>query len=60
MSRSLGVGFLGAGLVTQAIHLPALAGVPERFHVVGVMDVDAVVADRVAAGVAPRPPRTST
>jgi hypothetical protein len=48
MSRSLGVGFLGAGLVTQAIHLPVLAGDPERFHVVGVMDVDAGIAERVA------------
>lgn len=49
MNRSLGVGFLGAGLVTQAIHLPVLAGVPDRFHVVSVMDIDAGVAERVAA-----------
>jgi myo-inositol 2-dehydrogenase / D-chiro-inositol 1-dehydrogenase len=49
VSRSLGVGFLGAGLVTQAIHLPVLAGVPERFHIVSVMDVDGGVAERVAA-----------
>jgi myo-inositol 2-dehydrogenase/D-chiro-inositol 1-dehydrogenase len=45
----LGVGFLGAGLVTQAIHLPVLAGLPDRFHVVSVMDIDAGVAERVAA-----------
>ena len=49
MSRSLGVGFLGAGLVTQAIHLPVLAGVPDQFHVVSVMDIDGDVAERVAA-----------
>jgi predicted dehydrogenase len=36
-------------LVTQAIHLPTLAGVPDKFHVVGVMDIDAAVAERVAA-----------
>jgi myo-inositol 2-dehydrogenase/D-chiro-inositol 1-dehydrogenase len=45
----LGVGFLGAGLVTQAIHLPVLAGFPDRFHVVSVMDIDGGVAQQVAA-----------
>jgi len=49
VSRSLGVGFLGAGLVTQSIHLPVLAGLPDRFHVVSVMDIDDGVAERVAA-----------
>ena len=49
MNRSLGVGFLGAGLVTQAIHLPVLAGIADRLHVVSVMDVDISVAERVAA-----------
>ena len=48
MSHSLGVGFLGAGLVTQAIHLPVLAGFPDRFHVVSVMDIDEGVAEQVA------------
>jgi myo-inositol 2-dehydrogenase / D-chiro-inositol 1-dehydrogenase len=48
VSRSLGVGFLGAGLVTQAIHLPVLAGVSDRFHIVSVMDIDQGVAERVA------------
>src|SRR4029078_5762233 len=47
--RSFGVGFLCAGLVTQAIHLPVLAGIADRFHVVSVMDIDAGVAERVAA-----------
>ena len=34
----LGVGFLGAGPVTQAIHLPTLASLGERFRVARVMD----------------------
>jgi predicted dehydrogenase len=49
MSPSLGVGFLGAGLVTQAIHIPVLAGFPDVFHVVSVMDIDERVAEQVAA-----------
>ncbi|MCJ1698063.1 Gfo/Idh/MocA family oxidoreductase [Rathayibacter caricis] len=47
----LGVGFLGAGPVTQAIHLPTLARMPELFRVIRVMDVDAGVAASVAARV---------
>jgi myo-inositol 2-dehydrogenase / D-chiro-inositol 1-dehydrogenase len=46
---SLGVGFIGAGPVTQAIHLPALATMPEAFHVAHVMDADADLAERVAS-----------
>lgn len=46
--RRLEVGFLGAGPVTQAIHLPALATQPARFKVRWVMDVDAELADSVA------------
>ena len=49
MNRSLGVGFLGGGPVTQAIHLPTLASLPDRFHVVSVMDIDAAVAQQVAS-----------
>lgn len=45
----LGVGFLGAGIATQAIHLPTLAAMPDRAEVRYVMDVDAAVAGRVAA-----------
>ena len=45
----LGVGFIGAGPVTQAIHLPALATMPEAFHTAHVMDVDQVLAERVAS-----------
>jgi hypothetical protein len=48
VSRSLGVGFLGAGLVTQAIHLPVLANLADRFHSVSVMDIDEGIAERVA------------
>jgi myo-inositol 2-dehydrogenase/D-chiro-inositol 1-dehydrogenase len=44
-----GVGLIGAGPVGQAIHLPTLARMPDRFRVVHVMDVDAAVAERVAA-----------
>jgi myo-inositol 2-dehydrogenase / D-chiro-inositol 1-dehydrogenase len=46
--RRLGVGILGAGPVTQAIHLPTLARQAERFRVVSVMDVDADLASSVA------------
>jgi myo-inositol 2-dehydrogenase / D-chiro-inositol 1-dehydrogenase len=53
---SFGVGFLGAGPVTQAIHLPVLATMAARFHVVRVMDVNA----RVAEGVASRCGATGT
>ncbi len=46
---TLGVGFLGAGPATQAIHLPTLARLADLFRVVNVMDVDADVASAVAA-----------
>jgi predicted dehydrogenase len=48
MATTLGVGFLGAGPVTQAIHVPVLATMPDRFRVVSVMDVDAEIAAKVA------------
>jgi predicted dehydrogenase len=48
MATTLGVGFLGAGPVTQAIHVPVLATMPDRFHVASVMDVDAEIAAKVA------------
>lgn len=47
MSESIGVGVLGCGPVTQAIHLPTLERVP-RFHVEKVMDVNPMVAGAVA------------
>ena len=52
MPRSkIGVGFLGAGPVTQAIHLPTLARLTETFAVVHVNDIDVEVATSVAARV---------
>ncbi|MFC4015078.1 Gfo/Idh/MocA family protein [Nonomuraea purpurea] len=44
-----GVGFIGAGPVTQAIHLPVVAGLSDRLHVARVMDVDEATAAAVAA-----------
>ncbi|UUL76672.1 Gfo/Idh/MocA family oxidoreductase [Pseudarthrobacter sp. Fe7] len=49
--RPLGVGILGAGPVTQAIHLPALARLQDILEVRHIMDVDAAVASSVAARV---------
>jgi predicted dehydrogenase len=50
MSSTTGVGILGCGPVTQAIHLPTLERIP-RFHVARVMDVNASVAEQVASRV---------
>lgn len=47
-SRPLGVGFIGAGPVTQSIHLPVLARHPDRFRVERIVDIDAGVAQAVA------------
>lgn len=44
----LGVGLVGAGPVTQAIHLPTLARLPDLFEVARVFDVDPKVAQSVA------------
>lgn len=51
---TIGVGFLGAGPVTQAIHLPSLARLTDLFRVTHVMDVDSDVASTVAARVGAR------
>jgi myo-inositol 2-dehydrogenase / D-chiro-inositol 1-dehydrogenase len=51
---ALRVGFLGAGPVTQAIHLPTLARLEGLLEVVHVTDVDADVARSVAARVGAR------
>jgi len=53
-SNTTGVGFLGAGPVTQAIHLPTLARLGDTFHVASIMDVDSAVAESVAARVGAR------
>ena len=50
----LGVGFLGAGPVTQAIHLPALARLTDTYRVATVMDVSADIAASVAGRVGAR------
>lgn len=47
----MGVGILGAGPVTQAIHLPSLARLGDILTVRHIMDVDAAVAESVAARV---------
>jgi myo-inositol 2-dehydrogenase/D-chiro-inositol 1-dehydrogenase len=44
----LGVGIIGLGPVTQAIHLPTLAGLADEFRVVHVMDLDGATARAVA------------
>jgi predicted dehydrogenase len=48
MAQTLGVGIIGGGLATQAIHLPTLARLDERFRVVRIMDVNATTATNVA------------
>lgn len=50
----IGVGFLGAGPATQAIHLPTLARLADRFRVAAVMDTDADLAGQVAGSVGAR------
>jgi predicted dehydrogenase len=50
-SDPIGVGILGAGPVTQAIHLPTLARLTDRFRIVRIMDVDPAVAESVASRV---------
>jgi myo-inositol 2-dehydrogenase / D-chiro-inositol 1-dehydrogenase len=51
---TLGVGILGSGPVTQAIHLPALAQLTDLFTVRTVMDVSQETAQSVAARVGAR------
>lgn len=50
----LGVGILGAGPVTQAIHLPSLARLGNILEVRHIMDVDPAVAEAVAGRVGAR------
>lgn len=54
MPRTLGVGVLGAGPVTQAIHLPTLARMTDRFTVAHISDVDEDLAVSVAGRVGAR------
>lgn len=48
MTDRLTIGFLGGGPVTQAIHLPALATMGDRWRVAKVMDIDPATATAVA------------
>lgn len=47
-TTTTGVGIIGAGPVSQAIHLPTLARLTDRFHIAAVMDIDTEVAESVA------------
>lgn len=49
MGQPLGVGIIGAGLATRAIHLPTLAKLGGRFRVVRIADVEASTVTNVAA-----------
>lgn len=49
------IGFIGAGPVAQAIHLPVLATLGERWRVAKVMDIDAELAATVASRCAAAP-----
>lgn len=48
MTDKLSIGFLGGGPVTQAIHLPVLATMADRWRVARVMDINPRVAQAVA------------
>ena len=43
-----GVGILGCGPVSQAIHIPTIDRLRDSFHIANVMDVNAEVAESVA------------
>ncbi len=49
MDRRIGVGFVGAGTATQAIHIPTLARLADVFEIRGVTDVDEDLARAVAS-----------
>lgn len=46
-ARPIGLGIVGCGSVTQIVHLPALAQLPERFRVMALCDVSRVTLDGV-------------
>lgn len=50
----LGVGIVGSGPVTQAIHLPTLARLATSLRVTHIMDVNPVIAEFVAEGAGAR------
>jgi predicted dehydrogenase len=49
----LRVGVVGGGLIAQAIHLPRLAAMPDRFAIAGIADPSARVIEALAARYAP-------
>lgn len=54
MSALVGVGIVGAGPVVQAIHLPTLARLTDKFEVRVIMDINEEVASAVAGRVSAR------
>ncbi|RAU21945.1 oxidoreductase [Paramagnetospirillum kuznetsovii] len=48
LSGSIGVGILGAGSFLQAVHIPNMLAMPERFHLRGVMSRTGATAKAVA------------
>jgi predicted dehydrogenase len=51
--RVLQVGVVGAGLIGQAVHLPNLARMSERFAIAAIADPSPTIADAMAARYAP-------
>lgn len=49
LAGSVGVGVLGAGSFLQAVHIPNMLAMPERFHLRGVMSRTGATAKAVAA-----------
>ena len=54
VGKPLGVGIIGAGAATQAIHLPTLASLRDRLRVTHVVGKDAATASAAAARAGPR------
>lgn len=54
MRQTVGIGIIGAGQVTQSIHLPAIATVNDRCEIRWIMDIHADVAKNVAGRVEAR------
>ena len=46
--KPLGIGIIGAGMVTQVIHLPVLSALSAKFRPLGIYDVDRARADAVS------------
>lgn len=48
-NHRIGVGFVGAGLVVQSIHLPTLASMADDFTIAGMWDIDRPLAAKLCA-----------